>query len=166
MITMTTCWRIWLVKTFRTLLSHIDHKQVKIICTYMRIWLVKTFRTLLSHIDHKQVKIICTYMRLWAGDSTVKGKTTLNIPIYCLICWRVLISVDPSIVLLSKLTTLITTISSYSISTWVCSYKIIIKFCIPTLGYGPRAYCALKQWNKLLEIFYYTTCYKCRLTWN
>ena len=125
-----------------------------------------TFGTLLSHIDHKQVKIICTYTRPQAGDSAVKGKITLNIPIYCLICWRVLVSVDPSIVFLSKLTTLITKISSYSISTWMCSYKIIIKFCIPALDYGPRAYCALKQQNKLLEILYYTTCYKCRLTWN
>ena len=78
-----------------------------------RIWLVKTFRTLLSHIDHKQVEIICTYTRLRAGDSTIKGKTTLNIPIYCLVRWRILVSVDPSVVLLSKLTTLITTISSY-----------------------------------------------------
>ena len=131
-----------------------------------RIWLVKTFGTLLSHINHKQVKIICAYTRLQAGDSTVKGKTTLNIPIYCLVRWCVPVSVDPSIVLLSKLTTLITTISSYSISTWICSYEIIIKFCIPTLGYGPHAYCALKQQNKLLETFYYTTCYKCHLTWN
>ena len=39
-----------------------------------RIWLVKTFGTLLSHIDHKQVEIICTYTRLRAGDSTVKEK--------------------------------------------------------------------------------------------
>ena len=107
--------------------------------TCWRIWLVKTFGTLLSHIDHKQVEIICTYTRLQAGDSAVKGKTTLNIPIYCLIRWCVLVSVDPSVVLLSKLTTLITTISSYTISTWICSYKIIIKFCIPTLGPAVQA---------------------------